>query len=68
MSEETGEADEDAVAESCVPLMYTPLDGSCRRRFMHGLKLAVKDPKSWIFAVKTYALLLGFSFINFFPT
>ncbi|KAF7798528.1 hypothetical protein EIP86_009749 [Pleurotus ostreatoroseus] len=52
LTEDIGEADEDAADESS----------------LDGLKLALKDPKVWTFALKTFSLLLSFSFVNFFPT
>ncbi|KAJ7579925.1 major facilitator superfamily domain-containing protein [Mycena floridula] len=52
LADDAGEADKDNAEES-------PLQG---------LKMALKDPKVWIFAIMNMAQLLGLSFINFFPT
>ena len=37
-------------------------------RAWNGLKLALKDPKVYIFAIFDFCTLLGFGFISFFPT
>ncbi|KAJ7572896.1 major facilitator superfamily domain-containing protein [Mycena floridula] len=52
LADDAGEADKDNPEES----------------LFHGLILALKDPKVWIFAIMNMAQLLGLSFINFFPT
>ncbi|KAH9941929.1 MFS general substrate transporter [Amylocystis lapponica] len=52
LAEDAGEADEDSAKESAFA----------------GLKLALADPKLYIFAVMNCAQLLGLGFINFFPT
>ncbi|KAF9565579.1 MFS general substrate transporter [Agrocybe pediades] len=49
---DAGEADEDSESD-------TPLQG---------LKLALQDPKVYIFALMNCAQLLGIGYINFFPT
>lgn len=35
---------------------------------MEGLKLALKDPKVFMFSIMTVSQLLGLSFVQFFPT
>ncbi|KAF9013055.1 MFS general substrate transporter [Cyathus striatus] len=52
LSEDAGEADKDNAEDSQ----------------LHGLKLALKDPKVFIFSVMTISQLLGLSFVQFFPT
>ncbi|EKM53442.1 uncharacterized protein PHACADRAFT_211138 [Phanerochaete carnosa HHB-10118-sp] len=52
LAEDTGEADEDSVHDTALT----------------GLKQALQDPKVYVFAVMTCSLLLGSSFVNFFPT
>ncbi|KAF8806520.1 MFS general substrate transporter [Phlegmacium glaucopus] len=52
LAEDTGEADEDGVND-------TP---------WRGLKLALKDPKVYMFAMFGFCEILGLGFINFFPT
>ncbi|KAI0741190.1 MFS general substrate transporter [Earliella scabrosa] len=52
LAEDAGEADEDVASESA----------------LKGLVMAIKDPKVPLFAIMTCAQLLGFSFVNFFPT
>ncbi|PPQ88464.1 hypothetical protein CVT25_011590 [Psilocybe cyanescens] len=52
IAEDAGEADEDGVSD-------TPWEG---------LKLALKDPKVYLFAMISFSELLGMGFINFFPT
>ncbi|KAJ7578187.1 major facilitator superfamily domain-containing protein [Mycena floridula] len=52
LADDAGEADKDNLAESP----------------FHGLVMAVKDPKVWIFAIMNMVQLLGLNFINFFPT
>ncbi|KAI0057886.1 MFS general substrate transporter [Artomyces pyxidatus] len=52
LSEDAGEADEDTARDSA----------------WGGFVLAVKDPKVSIFALMMCSQLLGFSFVNFFPT
>jgi len=52
MSEDTGEADEDGVTDTA----------------WNGLKLALKDPKVYMFALFDFCAILGLGFINFFPT
>ncbi|KAI5120275.1 hypothetical protein M0805_005332 [Coniferiporia weirii] len=52
LAEDAGEADEDHAEDS----MWS------------GLKLAMKDVKVHIFVVMTVSLLLGMSFVSFFPT
>ena len=37
-------------------------------RIFDGFKLAIRDIKIWIFMIMNCSLLLGMSFINFFPT
>ena len=37
-------------------------------RQLHGLKLAIKDPKVFLFAIMTTSQLLGLSFVQYFPT
>lgn len=52
LADDAGEADKDNKEDS-------PL---------HGLKLALTDPRVYIFSIMTTAQLLGLSFVNFFPT
>lgn len=52
LAEDAGEADEDTAEDSA----------------WHGLKLAVNDPKVWVFSLMNCVQLLGLGFINFFPT
>ncbi|KAF8918389.1 MFS general substrate transporter [Mucidula mucida] len=52
LADDTGEADKDHADDSV----------------LHGLILAVKDIRVWIFALLNTAQLLGLSFVNFFPT
>ncbi|KAL5532048.1 hypothetical protein ACEPAF_5612 [Sanghuangporus sanghuang] len=52
LAEDTGEADEDLAQDS----------------MWEGLKMAVKDVRVLIFALMEMSLLLGLSFVNFFPT
>ncbi|KAJ7490555.1 MFS general substrate transporter [Mycena latifolia] len=52
LAEDAGEADQDNEND-------TP---------MAGLKMVIKDPLIWTFAIMNAAQLLGLSFINFFPT
>ncbi|GJE91439.1 MFS general substrate transporter [Phanerochaete sordida] len=52
LAEDAGEADEDSVHDTALT----------------GLKQALLDPKVYIFAIMTCSLLLGSSFVNFFPT
>ncbi|KAL5512606.1 hypothetical protein ACEPAG_3259 [Sanghuangporus baumii] len=52
IAEDTGEADEDLAQDS----------------MWEGLKMAVKDVRVLIFAIMELSLLLGLSFVNFFPT
>ncbi|KAL5520893.1 hypothetical protein ACEPAF_2896 [Sanghuangporus sanghuang] len=51
LAEDTGEADEDLAQDS----------------MLQGLKMALKDVKIYIFALIELCLLLGLSFLNFFP-
>ncbi|KAK0192570.1 major facilitator superfamily domain-containing protein [Armillaria mellea] len=52
LAEDTGEADNDNKQDSQ----------------LHGLKLALKDPRVYVFSILAAAQLLGLSFVNFFPT
>lgn len=52
LTEDAGEADSDNASDSP----------------MHGLRLALKDPLVWLFALMTVSQLLGLSFVQFFPT
>ncbi|KDQ49271.1 hypothetical protein JAAARDRAFT_63791 [Jaapia argillacea MUCL 33604] len=52
IAEDAGEADEDTDKES----------------FWQGMKLALRDPKTYILAMLSFSQLVGLSFINFFPT
>ncbi|ESK85420.1 tartrate transporter [Moniliophthora roreri MCA 2997] len=52
MADDAGEADKDNESDS----------------LLHGLQLALADPKVLIFAAMTMLLLLGSSFVIFFPT
>ncbi|GJE91440.1 MFS general substrate transporter [Phanerochaete sordida] len=52
LAEDAGEADEDSIHDTALT----------------GLKQALLDPKVYIFAIMTCSLLLGSSFVNFFPT
>ncbi|KAI3621230.1 tartrate transporter [Moniliophthora roreri] len=52
IADDAGEADKDNESDS----------------LLHGLKLALADPKVLTFAVMTMSQLLGLSFVNFFPT
>jgi len=52
LAEDTGEADEDGVND----------------RLWRGLKLALQDPKVYIFALYDFCVLLGLGFVQFFPT
>ncbi|KAF8552349.1 MFS general substrate transporter [Imleria badia] len=52
LAEDVGEADQD----------------SANVTIFDGLKLAIRDVKVWVFMVMDCCLLLGMSFINFFPT
>ncbi|KAI3619082.1 tartrate transporter [Moniliophthora roreri] len=52
VADDAGEADKDNESDS----------------LLHGLKLALADPKVLIFAAMTMSQLLGLSFVNFFPT
>jgi len=52
LAEDTGEADEDGVNDTA----------------WRGLKLALQDPKVYIFALFCFTEILGLGFINFFPT
>jgi hypothetical protein len=37
-------------------------------RAWRGLKLALQDPKVYMFTIKAFCEILGLGFINFFPT
>ncbi|KAG5634252.1 hypothetical protein H0H81_002695 [Sphagnurus paluster] len=52
LSEDAGEADKDNPEDS-------PLEG---------LKMAIKDPLVFLFALQTVSQLLGLSFVQYFPT
>ncbi|KAF8967940.1 MFS transporter [Flammula alnicola] len=52
LAEDAGEADEDSDNDTA----------------WQGLKLALKEPKVYIFAMISFSELLGMGFINFFPT
>ncbi|KAF4621306.1 hypothetical protein D9613_000827 [Agrocybe pediades] len=52
LAEDAGEADEDTLSD-------TP---------WQGLKLALREPKVYLFAWMSCTQLLGLGFINFFPT
>ncbi|KDQ55120.1 hypothetical protein JAAARDRAFT_60082 [Jaapia argillacea MUCL 33604] len=52
LAEDAGEADEDSLAES----------------FMEGMRMALRDPKTYFLALLSFSQLLGLSFVNFFPT
>ncbi|KAF8551300.1 MFS general substrate transporter [Imleria badia] len=52
LAEDVGEADQD----------------SANVTIFDGLKLAIRDVKVWVFMIMNCSLLLGMSFINFFPT
>ncbi|KAF7792693.1 hypothetical protein EIP86_003791 [Pleurotus ostreatoroseus] len=69
LAEDAGEADEDSAEESYVALVfYDKFCRSCYRSLTYGVKLALKDPKVYIFSVMGCSQLLGLSFVNFFPT
>ena len=40
----------------------------CTYRAWRGLKLALQDPKVYIFALVCFTEILGLGFVNFFPT
>ena len=44
------------------------IDHCTTYRAWRGLKLALKDPKVYIFALFCFTEILGLGFINFFPT
>ena len=69
LADDAGEADKDNSNDSCVLLNdFSPVYVNISIRIVHGLVLAVKDVRIWIFALLNTSQLLGLSFVNFFPT
>ena len=70
LAEDAGEADEDTSSDSYVyPILFKfMLLSSGIFSALSGLIMALKDPKTSIFAIMTCSQLLGLSFVNFFPT
>lgn len=66
---DAGEADQDNEEDSYVLSCTLPrFFSNIFRSPVHGLVLAVKDPRVWLFALLNVSQLLGLSFTNFFPT
>jgi len=69
LAEDVGEADKDNEEDSCAQLSQVarPTSSPLYRQ-LHGLKLAIKDPKVIIFAILGTSQVLGLSFSQYFPT